>query len=92
MRSLIEIILGAANLLEAEGRAAKKNIIDVLVIGLVYLAAALLFLGGMLSLMVAFFLAMVDWGVHPAGALIFIAGMLFVVGAVCVGAVRMMHR
>ena len=80
MQALIEFILKTIELLEAEGRAAKRGAIRVGLALYVFFIATMAVMAGGACLTVAVYLGMVDLQVHPAVALL-IVGVVLLMGA-----------
>lgn len=82
MKSIAELIVRVANLAEAEGRAAKRNVVRVLSGGVIFLVAGGLVVSGFVALCAAIFLGLTEV-IHPGWALAIVALGPLVAGLVC---------
>lgn len=81
MKSLAEFIIRVANLIEAEGRLAKRHAASLILAALMFLVAALMLLGMLLAIVAAVYLLLVK--TLPAwSALLIIAGLFLVLALI----------
>lgn len=91
MKALIDIVLRIAELAEAEGRAAKRNAVQLIAGGLVCLGAVGLLLIGAAALLGAIYL-LLSQAMPPAGALTIVAFIPLFAGLIGVLAGRALLR
>jgi hypothetical protein len=72
MKSVGELVVHVAELAEAEGRLAKRNIVEVLLLAIIMLGACVLLLSAAMALCAAAFLGLAST-MHPAAALAIVA-------------------
>lgn len=81
MRRAAEFVVRLANLLEAEGRAAKRNVFRLVAAVALVVAATLVLLGGVLILGLSLLTAL-QLVMHPATALLLVGLSLVIVALV----------
>ena len=79
MRSVGELIVRVADLMEAEGRVARRNIVRLIFISVILVTAAMTLVAGILSLGAAVFLGL-NSVMHPGWALAIVAFALIALG------------
>jgi hypothetical protein len=81
IRALSTLVVRTAELVEAEGRTARGELIKLLKLGLYYIATCLLAVMGLLVVASGVFLALSEV-MKPAGALLVIGAAILAVGGV----------
>lgn len=84
MKSIGELVVHVAELAEAEGRLAKRNIVEVLLVAIIMLAACVFLLSAALALCAAAYLGLANT-MHPAAALAIVALLPLAAGAISAG-------
>ena len=91
MNTIIELILRVVDLLEAEGRNAKRHVVGVLAAVVVWLAALYFVLTGFFVVLGALFLGLNEV-MHAAWALLIVSIVPLLLGVACVFIGRGMVR
>lgn len=81
MKSVGELVVRVAELAEAEGRLAKRNVAEVLIVAVMLAAAVVLIVSACIALCAAAFLGLATT-MHPAAALAIVALAPLLAGAV----------
>ena len=82
MRSPSEFVVRVANLAEAEGRIARRKVVEIIAAAVLWLAAAMLMVAGLLALVAALYLGLRDV-IAPHWAMAFVGLLPLGFGIVC---------
>ena len=93
MNTLIELVLRLAGLVEAEGRAARRNAVRIAIAVCIWVLATILVAVALLGLATSIFLGLASV-MHPALALLIVAGIVLVIAIACalIGRTVLRHR
>jgi hypothetical protein len=82
LKKLTEFVIRLIDLLEAEGRVARRAAVEYAIAVLVWLGATIFFVAAVLVLATAIYLGLLEVASRPV-ALVIVAGFLVIIGGCC---------